>query len=145
MHGINSLFLLTDYTGRTSSQGRTTVIGTVEMKHRTFWVAAISLAPAFIIMLITLPFLGIWSALAIPGTIGLALLLIERRSKEGLRLRTYQTIRDRRSSALNQFQMCGEPITVLGNDFAYIRRMALPTEVKAVEPVDITEFEGLTR
>lgn len=136
--------MLTDYTGRTSNQDRTTVIGTVEMRYRTFWVAGIAILPAFLIMIITLPFFGVWSTLAIPGTIGLALLLIERRSKDGLRLRTYQTIRDRNRSSLNEFRLCGEPITVLGSDFAYVRQIALPVDA-ADEKTAADDFEGFIK
>lgn len=136
--------MLTEYTGRTSNQDRTTVIGTVEMRIRTFWVAGISILPAFLLMLITLPLLGVWSALFIPLTIGLALLLIERRSKDGLRLRTYESLRDRTRSSLNEFRFCGEPITVLGGDFAYVRQIALPVAEPEKKTAD-DDFEGLIK
>ena len=149
MSSINSLFLLTDYTGRTSNQGRTTVIGTVEMKLRTAIIGGIALVPAFLLMLIVMPFVGTWSILAVPAVLGLTFLLIEGRSKEGLRLRTYQTMRDKYRSHLNEFRLCGEPIDPSGAGFGYIRQMALPTEnlgdAKHPAPADVIDFEALTR
>lgn len=149
MSSINSLFLLTDYTGRTSNQGRTTVIGTVEMKLRTAVIGGIALVPAFLLMLILIPFVGTWSILAVPTVLGLAFLLIERRSNEGLRLRTYQTMRDKYRSNLNEFRLCGEPIDPSGADFGLVRQMALPTEkhgdARRPAPADVIDFEALTR
>lgn len=149
MSGINSLFLLTDYTGRTSNQGRTTVIGTVEMKLRTAVIGGIALVPGFLLMLIVMPFLGTWSILAVPLVEGLAFLLIEKRSNEGLKLRTYQTLRDKKRSNLNEFRICGEPIQVSKQEFGYIRQMTVPTETASdgKRPKQATEidFEALTR
>lgn len=149
MSGINSLFLLTDYTGRTSNQGRTTVIGTVEMKLRTAVIGGIALVPGFLLMLIVMPFLGTWSILAVPLVEGLAFLLIEKRSNEGLKLRTYQTLRDKKRSSLNEFRICGEPIQVSKQEFGYIRQMTVPTETASdgKRPKQATEidFEALTR
>ena len=92
MASINSLYLLTPMTGRTSGDDRTTVIGTVEMKWRTFWIVVFALIPGAILTGVFFPMINTWALLWMPIVVGAAFLLIERRSKEGLQLRTYQAM-----------------------------------------------------
>lgn len=134
MATINALYLLTPMTGRTSGAGRTTVIGTVEMKWRTFWIIVFSMAPAGILTAVFFPLLQSWSFLWIPIVIGAAFFLFDRRSKDGLRLRTYQAMFDKRRSNVNTFFLCGQPIEVAGEEFGTIRQLTVPVHSDGVNP-----------
>ncbi|MCU6479092.1 hypothetical protein [Arthrobacter sp. A2-55] len=132
MSNINSLYSLTPMTGRTSGSDRTTVIGTVEMKWRTFWIAAFAMIPAGILTAIFFPMLASWSFLWIPIVEFAAFYLIERRTKDGLQLRTYQAMVDKKRTTLNEYHLCGQQIDVSRVEFGMIRQITAPVERKAV-------------
>lgn len=142
MSAINSLYSLTPMTGRTSGADRTTVIGTVEMKWRTFWIAVFAMVPGGILTAVFYPMLDAWSFLWIAVTEALAFYLIERRSKEGLRLRTYQTFFDKKKSNINEFYLCGQRISVGGEGFGTIRQITAPVgRDDRPRKTDFTTFE----
>lgn len=144
MASINSLYLLTPMTGRTSGADRTTVIGTVEMKWRTFWIAVLAMVPAGILTALFFPMLQSWALLWIPLIEGGAFLLIERRSNEGLKLRTYQALFDKKRSNVNTFYLCNQPVDVSGETFGTIRQITVPVyrdEDDARRPKQPTYFE----
>lgn len=150
MASINSLYLLTPMTGRTSGADRTTVIGTVEMKWRTFWIVVIAMVPAGILTAMFFPLLESWALLWIPMVEGAAFLLIERRSKEGLRLRTYQVMFDKKRSNVNTFYLCGQPVDVSGETFGTVRQITVPVfrdddASRPVQPTYFEDFEASTR
>lgn len=150
MAGINSLYLLTPMTGRTSSADRTTVIGTVEMKWRTFWIAVFAMVPAGVLSALFAPMLGSWALLWIPLVEGAAFLLIEGRSKEGLKLRTYQTLFDKKRSSVNTFFLCGRPVDVSGDSFGTVRQITVPVHrdedgTKPAQPIYFEDFEASIR
>ncbi|HEX9087855.1 MAG TPA: hypothetical protein VF867_10045 [Arthrobacter sp.] len=131
MAAYGSLYSLTPMTGRTSGSERTTVIGTVEMKWRTFWVSTLSLVPGGILSAMFYPFVNVWAFLWLPILMGGAFYLIERRSTDGLKLRTYEGLLDKKKSSVNQFFLCGQPIEVGAAEFGTIRQITVP-----VRPVD---------
>lgn len=150
MATINSLYLLTPMTGRTSGADRTTVIGTVEMKWRTFWIAVFAMVPAGILTALFFPMLQSWALLWIPLIEGGAFLLIERRSKEGLKLRTYQAMFDKKRSAVNTFYLCGMPVDVTGETFGTIRQITVPVhrdddDTRPAQPIYFEDFEASSR
>ena len=147
MATINSLYLLTPMTGRSSGADRTTVIGTVEMKWRTFWIAAIAMVPAGILTAVFFPMLQSWALLWIPLVEGAAFLLIERRSKEGLKLRTYQAMFDKKRSNVNTYYLCGMPVDVTGEQFGTIRQITVPVyrdedDSRPAQPTYFEDFEA---
>jgi hypothetical protein len=146
---MNSLYLLTAYTGRESGSERTTVIGTVEMKWRTFWIAAFALVPGGLLTAIFFPLLNTWAFLWLFVVEGAAFYLIERRSREGLKLRTYQAFLDKRKSQSGTFFLCGQPIEVSGTEFGTIRQITAPVHVQVpgLDPADAIseDFEATTR
>lgn len=105
-----AMFTLTAMTGREASAHRTVVIGTVEMNWRVWMILLFTFPLALIVTLVLLPFVGITSLLAIPVIEGLAVFAIHRRSRSGMKLRTYQTFLDKRRSVLNQYFLGGQPI-----------------------------------
>lgn len=143
MAAINSLYLLTPMTGRTSGADRTTVIGTVEMRLRTFWIAVIAMVPAGLLTAIFSPMLGSFAFLWIPVIQAAAFFLIERRTKDGLQLRTYQALRDKKRSSVNTFYLCGQPVDVTGETFGTIRQITVPVhrEEDGTAPKQPTYFE----
>ncbi|MCC3292827.1 hypothetical protein [Arthrobacter sp. zg-Y1110] len=142
MSAVNSLYSLTPMTGRTSGADRTTVIGTVEMKWRTFWIAIFAMVPGGILTAVFYPMIDGYSFLWIAITEGLAFYLIERRSKEGLRLRTYQAFFDKKRSNVNEFYLCGQRIDVAGEEFGTVRQITAPVDRgKASRKTEFTTFE----
>src|SRR5699024_3437604 len=57
------LFDLTDMTGKKAKANRRVVILTVEMNRATLIASLVSIVPALVIALITVPFIGVWSVL----------------------------------------------------------------------------------
>ncbi|MET4144035.1 hypothetical protein [Arthrobacter sp. UYCo732] len=150
MATINSLYLLTPMTGRTSGADRTTVIGTVEMKWRTFWIAVFAMVPAGVLTAIFFPMLGSYAMLWIPIVQAAAFVLIERRSKDGLQLRTYQAMFDKKRSAVNTFYLCGQPVDVSGETFGTIRQITVPVyrdegDSRPAQPTYFEDFEASSR
>lgn len=147
MAAYGSLYSLTPMTGRTSGSERTTVIGTVEMKWRTFWLVIASLVPGGILTAVFFPLIDVWAFLWLPIVIGGAFYLIERRSREGLGLRTYQGLLDKKNASVNQFFLCGQPIEVGAAEYGTIRQLTAPvrpvdgTGIAAAEP----DFEEIIR
>jgi hypothetical protein len=126
MSTINSLDLMTGMTGRTSGSERTMIVATVEMKFRSFWIALIALVPGGILMAMFFPLINTWSVLWVVAVEIAAFFLIERRTAEGLRLRTYQAIVDKKKSNLNVFYLCGQPIEVEGTQYGTIQQITAP-------------------
>lgn len=146
MAAYGSLYSLTPMTGRTSGSERTTVIGTVEMKWRTFWLTVLSLIPGGILTACFFPLLDVWAFLWLPIVTGGAFFMIERRSREGLGLRTYQGLLDRKKSSVNQFFLCGQPIEVGAAEYGTIRQITVPVprdEKRAA--ADTADFEEIIR
>ncbi|MEH0110610.1 hypothetical protein V6N00_12940 [Tersicoccus sp. MR15.9] len=141
MSSINSLYDLTAMTGRSSGSERTTVIGTVEMRWRTLWISVIGFVPALVMFLATMAFLNVWALLWFPLTIAAAFYLLERRTSEGLQLRTYQSLFDRKRSSVNEFYLCGQPIDVAGAGFGSIRTVTGSLPARPDRPETLEEYE----
>ena len=105
-----AMFTLTAMTGREASAHRTVVIGTVEMNWRVWMILLGAFPLAIISTLILMPFVGISSLLMIPLIEGGAVFAIHRRSRSGLKLRTYQSFYDKRRAVLNQYMLGQQPI-----------------------------------
>ena len=126
MAAINSLYLLTDMTGRASGSERTMIVATMEMKMRTFWIALAAAAPGLILTALFYPMIGIWAMVWLALTEGAAFFLIEKRTSDGLRLRTYQTLLDKKRSNKDTFYLCGQPVDVGSTQFGKIQQITAP-------------------
>lgn len=149
---INSLYLLTHMTGKTSGANRTTVIGTVEMRLRTFWIGLGALVPGAILTACFYPVIGVYSFLLVPLAEFAAFYLIERRTREGLRLRTYQAMNDKRRAKDGVFYLCGQPLEVTETPFGTIQQISVPvagiSDVPFRDtpaPAPRTDFEAAVR
>jgi hypothetical protein len=148
MSTINSLYLLTGMTGRNSGSERTMIVATVEMKFRSFWIALIALVPGGILTAMFYPLIDIWAVLWIVVVEGAAFYLIERRSADGLRLRTYEAMLDKKNSNLNNFYLCGQKIQVEGTPYGTIQQITAPVNrVKndSVAAIFENDFEAPSR
>ena len=141
MAAIKSLYSLTPMTGRTSGQDRTTVIGTVEMKWRTFWIAIFALIPGGFLTAIFFIILREWAFLWIPVVEIAAFYLIERRTSDGLNVRTYQAIVDKKNSKINTFYLCGQPVDVHDDAHGIIRQITMPVKPAAAGPGNVPQRE----
>lgn len=140
---INSLYLLTDMTGRASGSERTMIVATLEMKMRTFWIALAAAVPGLILTALFYPMVGLFAMAWLALTEAAAFFLIERRTADGLRLRTYQTLLDKKRSNQGTFYLCGQPIDVGGSEFGTIQQITAPVhrEEQDADVLDIFETE----
>jgi hypothetical protein len=148
MSTINSLYLLTGMTGRSSGSERTMIIATVEMKFRSFWIALIALVPGGILTAMFYPLIDIWAVLWIAIVEGAAFFLIERRTADGLRLRTYEAMFDKKKSNLNNFYLCGQPIQVEGTPYGTIQQITAPVtrdKTDSIAAIFDNDFEAHAR
>lgn len=148
MSTINSLYLLTGMTGRNSGSERTMIVATVEMKFRSFWIALIALVPGGILTAMFYPLIDIWAILWIALVEGAAFFLIERRTADGLRLRTYEAMFDKKKSSPNTFYLCGQPIQVEGTPYGTIQQITAPVHRDKSDPIAAifhNDFEANTR
>lgn len=134
MAAYGSLYSLTPMTGRTSGSERTTVIGTVEMKWRTFWIGIFALIPGGFLTLMFFFLIREWAFLWIPIVEIAAFYLIERRTGDGLNVRTYQAIVDKKKSNINTFYLCGQPVDIEDDKHGIIRQITVPVKPAAVGP-----------
>lgn len=119
------MFSLTELTGREASAQRTVVIGTVEMNWRVWMVLVWTFPLAVIVAAVFYPFLQAGAILAIPVVEGAALYMIHRRTRSGLKLRTYQALWDRKKAAVNTFFICGQPIDLSLDKFIVLANSAV--------------------
>lgn len=122
----SAMFSLTDLTGRNRDVNRTTVIGTVEMKWRVWIILLIGFPFAILVTLFAMPFLGITALIFLPIVEGGAVFLIHRRTKSGLKLRTYESLLDKQRSVINQYFLGGQPIDMSPAQFAVVYTSSAP-------------------
>lgn len=121
-----AMFSLTDLTGRNRDANRTTVIGTVEMKWRVWIILLIGFPFAILATVFALPFLGITALIFIPIVEGAAVYLIHRRTKSGLKLRTYEAILDKKKAVINRYYLGGQPIDMDPAQYAVVYQSHAP-------------------
>lgn len=114
-----SMFMLTPMTGKAAAESRTVIISGFEIGFKTFVLCCIGALPGLALAIVTYPLLGSGSILMIPVGILAILYLFQSRSRDGLKLRTWQTMVDKRKAAINQFFICGEAVD-LDADGAFV-------------------------
>lgn len=128
---INSLYMLTEMTGRRSNENRTVVIASFEMRARHFWVAAGSLVPGLLFLLIMMPLMGQWSIVWPVLFVGVAFLIAETRTRTGLKQRVYKEMLAKKKSRDGEFLLAGHPIDPRSTEFAAITQTAIPLKPPA--------------
>lgn len=104
------------------------VVATFEMKMRHFWIGIFAAVPGFLLLLITMPLMGSLSIIWLIIVEAAVFFLIERRSRSGLKLRTFQALIDRSRSDVGVFQLCGRPVEVSDSAFGSITEMTVPVK-----------------
>lgn len=111
---MNALYDLTQITGKKANRERTTIVGTFELKQRTFYLALLSLVPAFIVVGLLFPLLHEIAILAAPLVYLAMLWLFNSRRPDGLNLYQFQYMRDRygrkSKEPLHTPMFCHEPL-----------------------------------
>lgn len=101
-------YTLTNLTLRSNQQRRVVIHG-FDVRRRTFIIFLAALLPGLILTGIFWVFVGSYAVIMFAVAQGAAFWFVEGRSNSGLRLRTYQTLLDKRRSTVGSFSMCGRP------------------------------------
>lgn len=144
----NPMFDLTPYTSREAKQrARTIVIQRMEINYRLAMILAISLVPGFIVVGFAWPLLHEMSIALFPVVLAVSWFVFYRQDKRGLRLRTYQTIRDRLKAKTGELYVAGKPVSVSMSDLRVLVRSSLPapraTGRAAVPAADVEDLDDL--
>ncbi|MGC0250428.1 hypothetical protein [Pseudactinotalea sp. Z1748] len=105
------LFTLTKITGRRRTDDRTIIVSSFEFNRRQFNVFLTGLGPTVLIAGIAATIIGIYALLVAVVVMVGWFILVERRSKSGLRTRTWQTLLDKRRTLAGKFIQSGVVIT----------------------------------
>lgn len=121
-----SLFSLTELTGKKSRDERTMVIQGFEMPRRYGIIAFVAFLPSLFAGISVFPFFGgVGAVIVFMLTMLAAFLIIEARSRKGLKLRMYQTVFDKGQNYLRKLNgnvvRCGRVIDPLDSTPGYIR------------------------
>lgn len=111
---------------RKADQGRRFVIGGFDIQKRTLLIGGVGFVPGAAITGLLYPMLGVWALLFIPFTMVMAFWLIEGRSSQGMKLRNWQTLLDKKKTRNGDFFICGHEIDVEQSDIHVIRSLTAP-------------------
>lgn len=130
------LHVLTPLTGKEAAEKRTVIIGGFEINARLGMVLAVLSAPALLLTLMTVPFLEVYSVLVFPFLLGVGAFAFHMRSADGMRLRMYQSFRDRyKAEDVETFYMCGQEIA-LDEHFEDVYGASYPISAEALTAVN---------
>lgn len=105
------VYSLTSLTGRQRNVGRTAVISGFEVNRRTLIVAAVAVGVSLIPTLVLGSLFGPIAFIATPAVIVAAtFILVEGRTRKGLKVRVYQSYLDKKRADVNDFYICFRPI-----------------------------------
>lgn len=119
---MGPLFTLTDMTGREAAEQRSVVIGTVELNWRLWLILIAGALPSLLAVGVAWPLFGQFALIAAPIVEGIAIWLFYRRAADGMQLRTYQSIYDkRRALRADTWYLCGSVLNPSGRDIRMLR------------------------
>lgn len=119
------VYTLTRLTRRIDEQRRVVIQG-FEVRARLLKVLLVGLVPSVVIALAALTVIGTYSVLVFAAAEAGFYLLVERRARNGLRLRTYQTIVDRSRSRIGTFACCGLVVDPSGGEWGSLLSSSVP-------------------
>lgn len=140
MAGEPLVYDLTPMT-RKADEGRRFVISGFDIKKRTMLIGGLALVPGLVMTGILFKWLQMWSLLSIPLFLALAFWLFEWRSSQGMKLRNWRALLDKRQASNGQFYICGHPVDVMYSDITFVRTATVPVERKVTISDDPFEFE----
>lgn len=92
---------------RGAGERRRRVFGGLEVHHATMVVLLLALPPALVLTLVLLPLLGSYALLVLLSVEVTSWWLFRARTRAGLGLRNFETIRDRRRGDVDCWFICG--------------------------------------
>lgn len=119
---------------------RRVVIQGFDVSLRSLVVFLMGLVPSLVLMAIAWPLVGVYSVLMFAAGEFTTFWLIEGRSREGLRLKNYQTIIDARRSNVGKFICCWQPVDVVAGHWHSVLASSVP--VIRDETVDDSPIVG---
>jgi hypothetical protein len=106
------VYTLTSLTGRKRNVGRTIIINGFEFGRRALIIVAISVGASLIPALVLSSLFGPLLFILTPGVfVAAAFILFESRSRQGLQVRLYQSILDKKKANTNEFYICFRPVS----------------------------------
>ncbi|WP_138180197.1 hypothetical protein [Nakamurella multipartita] len=129
------MFVLTKYT-RDGSRNRQTVIQGFEMPLRKLVIILMGLAVSIVPTVFAAVFVDYWAMLIPLICVAAALWLVEHRTRDGLRVPMWQSIKHRYEEPIDQFLCGGRPVNPLATGYFRI----IPSSVHVVRAeVDAAE------
>ena len=102
-----TVYALTGMTRDASAQRRMVIQG-FDIPARVFMVMLAAAGPALVITLIGWALVGSYAIVLLPAFLAGVFVLVEGRSRSGLRLRNYQALLDRKRASNGRWFVCGE-------------------------------------
>lgn len=134
------LFDLTDMTGKKAKANRQVVILTVEMNRATLIASIVSIFPAVVIALVTVPFIGVWSVLVAAVAFMAFMFFFLGRQRRGLQLKQWRGWADKRRARTDVFIQCNRVIDPSSSETRRIIRSARPNPLLAhVDDEELTD------
>ena len=134
---VASVYILTPLT-RDAGKSRRVIVQGIDLPWRTVIISGSALIASLLPMAFVWLFIGKAALLVIPITIAAAFYLIERRTRSGLRLRTYQAALDKRRAVINLFLCCGVPVDPSQNSVRLLKSSSAPAvRIDDLDAIDI--------
>lgn len=124
-----AVYVLTDLTGRKAQADRTVTAWGMDFYRRHLLIVGLSVVPAMMLTLVLMPWLGPSSAFVGLASIIVIFVLVEWRSRNGLKQRLYRTVYDSMTAVENEFILCGRRISIANYSPGLIYRSSELTPV----------------
>lgn len=134
---VASVYVLTPLT-RDAGKSRRVIVQGFDVPWRNVMITGCALIVGLIPMAFMWMFVGQVAIFVIPITIGIAFYVIERRTRSGLRLRTYEAALDKRRAVVNLFLCCGVPVDPSQNSVRLLKSSSAPlVRIDDLDSIDI--------
>lgn len=129
---MNNLHTLTSLTGRNAGENRTIIVKGFEARRRTVIVVLIGLIPALLVTLVLWTVFDQKALVAFPVVEMAVFWLIERRARDGLQRRNFETLVDKKRSDAGRFYMCGRVIDPDMNELGTMVASSVPVSSPSI-------------
>ncbi len=136
------IFNLTPLTRQANDQRRFVVKG-FDIPRRGLLIFLAAFLPALFAAMFAAILFGVYAIAVFAAVEGLAFWLIEGHSRQGMQLRNWQSIRDRKNARDGQVFVCGHPVDVLDAEIKYVRQRTAPVDKPKHDVYDIFDLEPI--
>lgn len=138
------VFDLTPLT-RGAAEQRRAVISGIEFKWRHLVIVGVGSLVGLVFMLVFWRLLGSLAVLAVPLFAGIALWLLEGRSRRGMELRNWAHLKNKAVNNSGRFFVSGEPFDPLANTVSIlsVRCLPVPTAAGGTDAPDLVADRAL--